>query len=84
MFVACSDARVVPSLLTGSRPGDLFELRVHGGQIPRSDTHAPLGKPARSSTPSRSSRSRTSSCAGTLGATSPVTPYARERARHCR
>lgn len=34
IFVSCSDARVVPSLLTGSAPGDLFELRTAGNVIP--------------------------------------------------
>ncbi|GAA0359821.1 carbonic anhydrase [Actinoallomurus spadix] len=34
IFVSCSDARVVPSLLTGSTPGDLFELRTAGNVIP--------------------------------------------------
>ncbi|MEU1514950.1 carbonic anhydrase [Streptomyces sp. NPDC005811] len=34
LFVSCSDARLVPALLTGSRPGDLFELRTYGGLIP--------------------------------------------------
>ncbi|KFF98253.1 hypothetical protein IQ62_25965 [Streptomyces scabiei] len=35
MFVSCSDARIVPALITGGRPGDLFELRTYGGLIPR-------------------------------------------------
>ncbi|MEV0403224.1 carbonic anhydrase [Actinoallomurus sp. NPDC050550] len=34
IFVSCSDARVVPALLTGSAPGDLFELRTAGNVIP--------------------------------------------------
>ncbi len=34
IFVSCSDARVVPSLITGSAPGDLFELRTAGNVIP--------------------------------------------------
>ncbi|MEV5749915.1 carbonic anhydrase [Actinoallomurus sp. NPDC052308] len=34
VFVSCSDARVVPALLTGSAPGDLFELRTAGNVIP--------------------------------------------------
>jgi carbonic anhydrase len=34
IFVSCSDARVVPTLLTGSAPGDLFELRTAGNVIP--------------------------------------------------
>jgi carbonic anhydrase len=34
MFISCSDARVVPSLITGAGPGDLFELRTAGNVIP--------------------------------------------------
>jgi carbonic anhydrase len=34
MFISCSDAHVVPSLITGAAPGDLFELRTAGNVIP--------------------------------------------------
>jgi carbonic anhydrase len=34
MFISCSDARVVPSMITGALPGDLFELRTAGNVIP--------------------------------------------------
>ncbi|MFC7384660.1 carbonic anhydrase [Sphaerisporangium rhizosphaerae] len=34
MFVTCSDAQVIPSLITGARPGELFELRTAGNVIP--------------------------------------------------
>ncbi|MGI5203729.1 carbonic anhydrase [Spirillospora sp. CA-108201] len=34
MFIACSDARLVPTELTGARPGELFELRTAGNVIP--------------------------------------------------
>ncbi|MFD7515079.1 carbonic anhydrase [Streptomyces niveus] len=37
MIITCSDARLVPALITGSRPGDLLELRTHGGTVPRFD-----------------------------------------------
>ncbi|GII66341.1 carbonic anhydrase [Sphaerisporangium krabiense] len=34
MFITCSDAHVIPSLITGARPGELFELRTAGNIIP--------------------------------------------------
>ncbi len=34
MFISCPDARVIPSLITGANPGDLFELRTAGNVIP--------------------------------------------------
>ncbi|MFC4586060.1 carbonic anhydrase [Sphaerisporangium corydalis] len=34
MFITCSDAQVIPSLITGARPGELFELRTAGNVIP--------------------------------------------------
>ncbi|MFP1625063.1 carbonic anhydrase [Streptomyces sp. 5K101] len=34
LFITCSDSRVIPSLITGARPGELFELRTAGSIIP--------------------------------------------------
>lgn len=34
LFVTCSDSRVVPALITGARPGELFELRTAGTIVP--------------------------------------------------
>ncbi|WP_329245465.1 carbonic anhydrase [Streptomyces pseudovenezuelae] len=44
MFISCSDARIVPALLTAARPGDLFELRTYGGVIPPYDAKTPTGE----------------------------------------
>ncbi|MGW1893973.1 carbonic anhydrase [Streptomyces sp. NPDC002004] len=35
LFISCSDSRVIPTLFTGARPGDLFELRNAGNIVPR-------------------------------------------------
>ncbi|MFI9045302.1 carbonic anhydrase [Streptomyces sp. NPDC053427] len=34
LFIACSDSRVIPSLITGAQPGELFELRTAGNAVP--------------------------------------------------
>lgn len=34
MFISCSDSRVVPALITGAQPGDIFELRTAGNIVP--------------------------------------------------
>ncbi|MEV5454832.1 carbonic anhydrase [Streptomyces sp. NPDC052535] len=44
MFVSCSDARIVPALITDSRPGDLFELRTYGGRVPPFEAEEPTGE----------------------------------------
>ncbi|MFD8649596.1 carbonic anhydrase, partial [Streptomyces mirabilis] len=41
LFITCSDSRVVPALITGARPGELFELRTAGNIVP---PHVP-GRP---------------------------------------
>ncbi|WP_219729436.1 carbonic anhydrase [Streptomyces noursei] len=35
VFITCSDSGVVPTMFTGARPGELFELRVAGNIVPR-------------------------------------------------
>jgi len=37
LFIACSDSRVVPALITGAGPGQLFELRTAGNIVPVHD-----------------------------------------------
>lgn len=46
LFITCSDSRVVPSLITGARPGELFELRTAGHIVPRYAADEPSGEAA--------------------------------------
>ncbi|MFF5566029.1 carbonic anhydrase [Streptomyces sp. NPDC012623] len=46
LFITCSDSRVIPSLITGARPGELFELRTAGNIVPRYDERRPSGEAA--------------------------------------
>ncbi|MDH2393324.1 carbonic anhydrase [Streptomyces sp. HNM0663] len=46
LFITCSDSRVIPSLITGARPGELFELRTAGSIIPEWDSGRPSSEAA--------------------------------------
>ncbi|MGW1018221.1 carbonic anhydrase [Streptomyces niveus] len=46
LFITCSDSRVVPTLITGARPGELFELRTAGNIVPPYDSDRPGGETA--------------------------------------
>ncbi|WMD08606.1 carbonic anhydrase [Streptomyces sp. FXY-T5] len=39
LFITCSDSRVIPAMITGVRPGEIFELRNAGNIVP------PYGRP---------------------------------------
>ncbi|GAA3491572.1 MULTISPECIES: carbonic anhydrase [Streptomyces] len=46
LFITCSDSRVVPALITGARPGELFELRTAGNVVPQYLAPLPQGEAA--------------------------------------
>ncbi|MGW7263792.1 carbonic anhydrase [Streptomyces sp. NPDC054842] len=46
LFITCSDSRVVPALITGARPGELFELRTAGNIVPPYTSARPTGEAA--------------------------------------
>ncbi|MET8679684.1 carbonic anhydrase [Streptomyces sp. NPDC004647] len=46
LFITCSDSRVIPSLITGARPGELFELRTAGNIIPAHHPDRPSSEAA--------------------------------------
>ncbi|MET8633974.1 carbonic anhydrase [Streptomyces sp. NPDC004096] len=46
LFITCSDSRVVPALITGARPGELFELRTAGNIVPPYVSDRPTGEAA--------------------------------------
>ncbi|MEU9331696.1 carbonic anhydrase [Streptomyces sp. NPDC048290] len=46
LFITCSDSRVVPALITGARPGELFELRTAGNIVPPYASLQPTGEAA--------------------------------------
>ncbi|GGX25549.1 carbonic anhydrase [Streptomyces malachitofuscus] len=46
LVIACSDSRVIPALITGARPGDIFELRNAGNIVPPYGRPEPSGEAA--------------------------------------
>ncbi|MFE3825438.1 carbonic anhydrase [Streptomyces sp. NPDC059092] len=46
LFVACSDSRVIPALITGARPGEVFEIRNAGNIVPPHMPHLVSGEAA--------------------------------------
>lgn len=46
LFITCSDSRIVPSLITGAGPGELFELRTAGNIVPVYDVERAFGETA--------------------------------------
>jgi carbonic anhydrase len=46
LFIACSDSRVIPALITGARPGEVFEIRIAGNIVPPYRPHLVSGEAA--------------------------------------
>jgi carbonic anhydrase len=46
LFITCSDSRIVPALITGAEPGELFELRTAGNIVPEYDDERAFGETA--------------------------------------
>ncbi|MFD5468244.1 carbonic anhydrase [Kitasatospora sp. NPDC127059] len=46
LFITCSDSRIIPSAITGARPGDLFEMRTAGNIVPPHRPSAPSAEAA--------------------------------------
>ncbi|MFD5098269.1 carbonic anhydrase [Streptomyces albidochromogenes] len=46
LFITCADSRVVPALITGARPGQLFELRTAGNIVPPHASGRPTSEAA--------------------------------------
>ncbi|WP_033330794.1 carbonic anhydrase [Streptomyces novaecaesareae] len=46
LFITCSDSRIIPSAVTGARPGDLFEMRTAGNIVPPYRPHVPSAEAA--------------------------------------
>lgn len=46
LFITCSDSRVIPSLITGARPGELFELCTAGNIVPPHTPRLPTSEAA--------------------------------------
>ncbi len=39
LFISCVDSRVVPNLITGTKPGELYVIRNMGNVIPPKTSH---------------------------------------------